>query len=128
VFYIKLSTNLAFRQFGIALFFAAVGLAAGPTFFAAVFSPSGLLWLATGLCVTVVPLLVAGLVARIVLRMNFAVLGGLIAGSMTDPPALTFVSNLARSDAPMLSYVTVYPLTTVLRIFAAQILALMLIR
>jgi putative transport protein len=35
--------------------------------------------------------------------------------------------SLARSDAAMLSYVTVYPLTTLLRIFAAQVLALTLI-
>ena len=99
VFYMPVTTNLAFRQFGIALFFAAVGLAAGPTFFGAVFSPAGLLWLAAGLCVAVVPLMLAGILVRVVLRMNFAVLGGLIAGSMTDPPALTFVNNLARSDA-----------------------------
>jgi putative transport protein len=56
--------------------------------------------------------------------MNFSVLGGLLAGSMTDPPALTFVSNLVRSDAPMLAYVTVYPMTTLLRILVAQGLAL----
>jgi len=128
VFYMPVTTNLAFRQFGIALFFAAVGLAAGPTFFGAVFSPAGLVWLGSGLAVAVVPLMLAGIFARVVLRMNFAVLGGLIAGSMTDPPALTFVNNLARSDAPMLSYVTVYPLTTLLRILVAQVLALFLIR
>jgi putative transport protein len=127
VFYMPVTTNLAFRQFGIALFFAAVGLAAGPTFFDAVFSRTGLLWLGAGLCVAIVPLMLAGIFARVVLHMNFAVLGGLIAGSMTDPPALTFVTNLARSDAPMLSYVTVYPLTTLLRILVAQVLALILI-
>jgi putative transport protein len=127
VFYMPVTTNLAFRQFGIALFFAAVGLAAGPTFFDAVFSTAGLLWLAAGVCVTVLPLLIAGVFARLALHMNFAVLGGVIAGSMTDPPALTFVSNLTQSDIPMLSYVTVYPMTTLLRILAAQVLALSLI-
>ena len=76
--YMPVQTNLAFRQFGIALFFAAVGLAAGPTFFNAVFSAAGLLWLATGVCITVLPLLLAGAFARVVLKMNFAVLGGLI--------------------------------------------------
>jgi putative transport protein len=128
VFYMPVTTNLAFRQFGIALFFAAVGLSAGPTFFGAVFSSAGLLWLGTGLCVAVVPLMLAGIFARVALHMNFAVLGGLLAGSMTDPPALAFVTNLARSDAPTLSYVTVFPLTMLLRIFAAQVLALALVR
>jgi putative transport protein len=127
VFYVPLNANLAFREFGIALFFAAVGLAAGPSFFTSVFSGAGLLWLATGLCVTVLPLLVFGFVARLVLRMNFAVLGGMLAGSVTDPPALAFINNLTKSDAPTLAYVTVYPLTTVLRVLAAQVLAFTLI-
>jgi putative transport protein len=127
VFYMPVNTNLAFRQFGIALFFAAVGLAAGPTFFGAVFSASGLAWLGAGLCVAVAPLMITGIFARLALQMNYAVLGGVIAGSMTDPPALTFVNNLTRSEVSMLSYVTVYPLTTLLRILAAQLLALSLI-
>jgi len=127
VFYVPLNANLAFREFGIALFFAAVGLAAGPSFFTSVFSGAGLLWLATGLCVTVLPLLVFGFVARLVLRMNFAVLGGMLAGSVTDPPALAFINNLTKSDAPTLAYVTVYPLTTVLRVLAAQVLAFTLV-
>lgn len=127
VFSMPAETNLAFREFGIALFFAAVGLAAGPTLFATVFSSTGLQWLAVGLCVTVLPLFVTALVARAVLHMNFSTLGGLLAGSMTDPPALTFMNTLARSDAPMLAYVTVYPMTTLLRILAAQVMALTLV-
>jgi len=128
VFYMPANTNVAFREFGIALFFAAVGLSAGPMFFKTVFSTAGLSWLAAGLCVTVVPLLLGGYVARTVLHMNFAVLGGVLAGSVTDPPALAFVNNLTKSDASTLAYVTVYPLTTLLRILAAQMLAFTLAR
>ena len=51
---------------------------------------------------------------------------GLLAGSMTDPPALAFAANVANSDAPMVAYATVYPLTTLLRILAAQVLAIVL--
>jgi putative transport protein len=126
--HMPLNANLAFREFGIALFFAAVGLGAGPTFFASVFSANGLLWLGAGLCVTVLPLLAVAVFARAVLKMNFAVLSGLLAGSMTDPPALSFATDLAGSDAPTIAYVTVYPLTTLLRILMAQVLALILIR
>jgi len=126
VCHMPVNANLAFREFGIALFFAAVGLAAGPKFFACVFSSNGLLWLGTGLCVTVVPLLLVGLFARGVLKMNYAVLTGLIAGSVTDPPALAFATNITKSDAPTVAYATVYPLTMLLRILCAQILALVL--
>jgi AspT/YidE/YbjL antiporter-like protein len=127
VFYMPANTNLAFREFGIALFFAAVGLAAGPKFFGSVFSSVGLMWLGAGLCVTVLPLLIVGALARGFLHMNFAALGGLLAGSLTDPPALAFVNTLAGSDASSLAYVTVYPMTTLLRIVVAQVLALTLI-
>ena len=126
VWHMPVNTNLAFREFGIALFFAAVGLGAGAKFFDTVFSPIGLQWLAAGVVVTILPLLLVGIFARLVLKMNFMDLSGMLAGSMTDPPALAFASNIAGSDAPAVAYATVYPLTTLLRILAAQILAIIL--
>ena len=122
------NTNLAFREFGIALFFAAVGLSAGSSFFETVFSSTGIYWLLAGLSVTVLPLLLVGILGRVLLKLNFIDLSGLLAGSMTDPPALAFACNVAGSDAPTVSYATVYPLTTLLRILAAQILAILLFR
>ncbi len=126
VWHMPVNTNLAFREFGIALFFAAVGISAGAKFFSTVFSVTGLQWLLAGVCVTVLPLLIIGIFARVVLKMNFLDLSGLIAGSMTDPPALAFASNVAGSDAPTVAYATVFPLTTLLRILSAQILAIAL--
>jgi putative transport protein len=128
VWHMPVNTNLAFREFGIALFFAAVGLSAGAKFFATAFSPTGLQWLIAGACVTVLPLLTIGVFGRVVLKMNFMDLSGLLAGSMTDPPALAFASNIAGSDAPTVGYATVYPLTTLLRILSAQVLAIVLFR
>jgi len=128
VWHMPMNTNLAFREFGIALFFAAVGLSAGAKFFATVFSGIGLQWLLAGLAVTVLPLALIGLFARLVWKMNFVNLSGLLAGSMTDPPALAFASNIAGSDAPTVAYATVYPLTTLLRILSAQVLAIVLFR
>jgi putative transport protein len=126
VWHMPHSANHAFREFGIALFFAALGLAAGDQFVAAVLSPQGAVWLCTGLVITTVPLLAVGVWSRAIYRMNFVTLGGLLAGGTTNPPALTFVNNLCNSESPALSYATVYPVTTVLRILVAQVLALML--
>jgi putative transport protein len=126
VFHMPVNTNLAFREFGIALFFAAVGLGAGAKFFATVISPLGLQWLLAGVGVTLLPLLAVGIFARVVWKMNFMDLSGLIAGSMTDPPALAFANNIAGSDSPTVAYATVYPLTTLLRILSAQVLAIVL--
>jgi putative transport protein len=128
VWHMPMNANLAFREFGITLFLAAVGLAAGPRFFASVFSPIGLSWLAAGLVVTIVPLLAVGVFARRVLRTNFTVLSGVLAGCVTDPPALAFATGLAHSDAPTIGYATVYPLAMLLRILTAQILTLILCR
>jgi putative transport protein len=78
--------------------------------------------------VTILPLLLIGVIARAVWKMNFIDLSGMLAGSMTDPPALAFASNIARSEAPTIAYATVYPLTTLLRILSAQVLAIVLFR
>jgi putative transport protein len=121
-----INANLAFRDFGIVLFFAAVGLAAGPKFFATVISALGLQWLLAGAGVTVLPLLAIGTLARVAWKMNYVELSGLLAGSMTAPPALAFANDQAGSDAPTVAYAMVYPLTMLLRIIAAQVLALAL--
>jgi putative transport protein len=80
----------------------------------------------TGVVITIVPLLTIGIWSRTIEKMNFVTLGGLLAGGTTNPPALTFVTNLCNSEAPALAYATVYPLTTLLRILVAQVLALTL--
>jgi putative transport protein len=58
--------------------------------------------------------------------MNFVDLSGLIAGSMTAPPALAFANDRARSEAPTVAYAMVYPLTMLLRVLVAQALVLFL--
>ena len=124
--HMPVNANLAFREFGVALFFAAVGLDAGAKFFATVFSATGVQWMLAGACVTVLPLLLVCLFGRIAWGMNFIDLSGLLAGSTTNPPALAFATNMAGSDAPTVAYAAVYPLTMLLRILSAQVLALVL--
>jgi putative transport protein len=126
VWHIPRSASMAFRELGIALFFAGVGLMAGPTFFSTAFSWTGVLWVLAGACVTVVPLLIVGILARKKLALNFVELCGLLAGSMTDPPALAFANGVCQSEAPAVAYATVYPLTMLLRIIVAQFLAVIL--
>jgi putative transport protein len=126
VWYMPQSANLILREVGICLFLACVGLAAGDRFLAAVMSGQGVYWLAVGASITFVPLLVAGLFGRLVLGCNYASTCGLLAGSMTDPPALAFAGQMLGSDAPASVYATVYPLAMILRIMAGQILVLTL--
>ena len=126
VWYMPANANTALREMGIVLFLACVGLKAGEKFVPTLLSHDGLLWFGGACVITLVPLLVVGLFARLVLRVNFIALCGLLAGSMTDPPALAFANAISRSDAPSVAYATVYPLTMLLRIMSAQLLVLLL--
>ncbi len=74
---------------------------------------------------TVVPVLLVSLIALAFYRLNFISLCGLLAGSMTDPPALAFARSLADSEAASVSYAAVYPLVMLLRVFAAQVIVLL---
>jgi putative transport protein len=128
VWHMPTNTNIAFRELGIALFLACVGLGAGPKFFATVMSRDGLIWAVSAILVVMVPLLTIGIIARRWLKLNFLVICGLLTGSMTDPPALAFATGLARTDAPANAYATVYPLTMLARILVAQIMVLLFFR
>jgi putative transport protein len=126
VWHMPATANLAFRELGITLFLAAVGLGAGEHFFATVFTPAGLAWLGTAVLIAMVPLLLVGWIARKRLGLDFMSLSGLLSGAMTDPPALAFACAIARDDSPSVAYATVYPATMLLRILTAQLLALYL--
>lgn len=120
VWYIPTSANLALRELGIILFLACAGLGAGETFFDSAMSLNGLKWITSGLCVTMLPLLTTGIVARLIWKQNYLTICGVIAGSMTDPPALAFAGSMRDCDASATAYAAVYPLTMILRIIVAQ--------
>jgi putative transport protein len=121
------SANLALRELGIVLFLSVVGLKSGGQFFDTLLQGPGASWLLYGMLITLIPLLIVGTLARAFGRTNYLSLCGLLAGSMTDPPALAFANAMhPTSGAAALSYATVYPLVMFLRIIAPQLLALLL--
>ena len=124
VIHMPINANTAFRELGIIFFLACVGLGAGGKFVETAFSTAGLQWMAMGAVVTVVPLLIAGFIGRKFMKLNYLTLSGVLAGSMTDPPALAFSTKLTKSDYPSLAYANVYPLTMLMRILVAQIAVL----
>ncbi|WP_294088909.1 putative transporter [uncultured Actinobacillus sp.] len=121
------SANLALREIGIVLFLSVVGWKAGDHFFGTLLSNEGLEWICYGAIITFIPLMVTAIIARIYGKLNYLTLCGLLAGSMTDPPALAFANTLKEdSGAAALSYATVYPLVMFCRIILPQILAILL--
>lgn len=127
VWYTPFSANLALRELGIILFLASTGIGAGDGFAAAAFSAQGLKWMLAGLAVTMLPLLITGVVARRLFRLDYLTICGLIAGGMTDPPALAFANSMSDSSGPATAYAAVYPLAMILRILSAQALVLALL-
>ncbi|BBV63627.1 TPA: putative transporter [Kluyvera ascorbata] len=120
------SANLALRELGIVLFLSVVGLKSGGGFVETLVHGEGLSWIGYGILITGIPLLTVGILARVLAKMNYLTLCGMLAGSMTDPPALAFANNLhATSGAAALSYATVYPLVMFLRIITPQLLAVL---
>ena len=119
------SANLMVRELGITLFLASVGLSSGNSLAEAFHGGNAWIWITMGITITMVPLIIIGLIARYSLRKTYFEICGLLAGASTDPPALAFAMQMAKSDVPSVTYATVYPLTMILRIIAAQLLILL---
>jgi putative transport protein len=126
IWYLTPGANLALREIGIVLFLACVGLKSGGRFLEMLFSQSGLAWLGAGALLTFIPLALVGFTARAFFKIDYPTLCGVLAGSMTDPPALAFASSMTKSDRPLVAYAAVYPLVMILRVFLVQILVLTL--
>ncbi len=123
-FYMTPSANHFIREMGIVLFLACVGLGSGGNFFATI-ANGGYMWMLYAAAITFFPLFIIGIIGRL-LKLNYLTLCGLLAGSMTDPPALEFANGIAPVQAQARAYATVYPVTMFLRILMAQILVLVL--
>lgn len=122
------SANLMIRELGISLFLASVGLGSGTSLAEAFTGGEGWYWIGMGICITLIPLLVVGFIAHRFFRKTYFEVCGFLAGASTDPPALAFALKMAGNDIPSATYATVYPLTMILRIVAAELLILMLAR
>ena len=126
VWFMPPSANFIMRELGIVLFLSCVGLNSGDRFIATLTHGDGLYWMALASLITFVPLFAVALIARLFLKVNYLSLCGLLAGSMTDPPALAFAVSINDTEIPTVAYATVYPLTMILRVVIAQVMVLVL--
>ncbi len=125
IWYMPINANYMLREIGIALFLSCVGLHSGDSFVEIIQHGDGLRWMMLAMLITVIPILVIGIIARAVVKLNYITLCGMLAGSMTDPPALAFANAVTGSEGPAIAYVTVYPLVMILRVFSAQMIVLL---
>ncbi|MCR5840641.1 MAG: putative transporter [Bacteroidales bacterium] len=121
--YTTQSANMMLREIGISFFLAAVGLGAGETFVSSLMN-GGYWWILYGALITLIPVFVTGLVARLAFKLNFYQICGLLSGGTTDPAVLAFAQGAYGTDYTSINYATVYPLSMFLRVLAAQLLVL----
>lgn len=126
VTYNTISANLMIRELGICIFLACVGLGTGEDFVRTIATESGLVWIAYGAAITMVPVILGGLIGRYVFHINYFTLMGVLAGANTNPPALAYANDMTRSDSPSVGYSSVYPFAMFLRIIVIQILIFVL--
>lgn len=123
--YTTSSANLMIREIGIAMFLAAVGFGAGKTFMPTLLE-GGYVWIGYGVIITLLPLLIVGVIARLWLKLDYFSLMGLLAGSSTNPPALAYSTTVSSAnDRAAVVYSTVYPLTMFLRVLTGQLMILL---
>jgi putative transport protein len=121
-FYMTPGANLLMREMGIILFLSCVGLLSGGKFVETILN-GGYQWMFYGVAITLIPILLAGIIGRM-MKINYLKICGCIAGSMTDPPALEFANGIASVQAQSTAYAAVYPFTMFLRVFLAQLFIL----
>lgn len=122
--YTTTSANMMLREMGLVLFLASVGVKAGAHFWETVVQGDGLMYVFTGFLITIIPILIVGVIARLKFKFNYFTIMGMIAGTCTDPPALAYANSICSREAPAIGYSTVYPLSMFLRIFTAQLIVL----
>lgn len=124
--YTALSANLMVREIGISLFMAAVGLGAGKTFVASLVG-GGYMWVLYGALITLIPMAVIAIIARVCFKFDFFKICGLLSGGTTDPALLSFSEQLFGNGRIAVNYATVYPLTMFLRVVAAQVMIMIML-
>lgn len=122
VTYTTRSANLMLRALGLSMYLACLGLDAGTHFFETVFRPEGLLWIGLGFAITFVPVIIMGVIAFKLMKIDFGSVSGMICGSMANPMALNYANDTIPGDNPSVSYATVYPLCMFLRVIIAQVI------
>ncbi|GJM63788.1 aspartate:alanine exchanger family transporter [Persicobacter diffluens] len=112
--------NAFLREIGLLFFLAAVGTSAGTSLVSTI-QESGMTLFFSGMLVTLIPMILAIIVGRI-MKVNFLSLLGTLTGGMTSTPGLSAVDSMTETNAPSVAYATVYPFAMVILVIVAQII------
>ena len=101
-------------------------MSSGGDFFETAISPVGLIWVGLGFLITVIPVLIVGLAAMRISKVDFGSACGMLCGSMANPMALNYANDIISGEHASVAYATVYPLSMFLRVVIAQVVLMAL--
>ena len=116
------ATLWVFKELGLLLFLAGVGVEGGKGI-AEAMSTLGPLILLCSIVIATLPVITAYLYGHHVLKMNPALLLGAVTGSVTCTPAMAAVSEDAHSSIPTIGYAGTYAFATVFCAIACSLMA-----
>lgn len=115
------STLKLLRELGLVLFLAGAGIPGGAEFIAC-FDPIYFLY---GAIMTVLPLILAYLFAKLVLKMGLLDNLGAISGAMTSTPALGTLISTAGTEDVAAAYAATYPIALITVVLVSQFLIIL---
>lgn len=124
--YTTRSANMMLKQLGLTLYLACLGLSSGAGFMDMILSRQGLLWVAIAFAISTVPVLLTGLVAGKISKLDYAQNAGMICAAMANPIVLSYANSVSDETEASESYATVYPLAMFMRVLSAQIVVILL--
>jgi putative transport protein len=119
-----LPANIVLRNYGLAIFLAAVGINAGQPFVKTV-SETGLTMLFIGVAVLLTTVAIVLLVGYYLLKIPFDDLVGVASGATGNPAILVYSTRMAPTERPDIGYAMIFPSMTIVKVIAVQVVGLM---
>lgn len=117
-------TMKTLRELGLALFLLGAGTEAGQGFLE-VLQAQGVRLFFLGAIMTLVPMVVVFLLAKMVMKLPTMNALGSLCGGMTSTPALGTLIAVAGSDAVAAAYAATYPVALVMVVLLSQMIAIL---
>src|SRR6266850_841032 len=119
-----LPANIVLRNFGLALFLAAVGINAGQPFVKTI-AATGPTLLLIGAVVLLVTVAIVLLVGYYLMKIPYDDLLGVASGATGNPAILVYSTRMAPTERPDIGYAMIFPSMTIVKVIAVQIVGLL---
>jgi putative transport protein len=124
VWVMPLPANIVLRNFGLAIFLAAVGINAGTPFVRTI-TDTGFSLLIIGAVVLLTTVLIVLLVGYYLMKIPFDDLVGVASGATGNPAILVYSTRMAPTERPDIGYAMIFPSMTIVKVIAVQIVGLL---